>query len=95
MKGQKTGGRQKGTPNKVTSDIRQAYRQIIEDNLPNVDKWLKKIAEDRPERALMFIIRLSDYVIPKMQSIQFTDDFDNMSDDQLDRIIDELKNVAE
>ncbi len=29
-KGHKTGGRKKGTPNKVTPEIREAFRKLIE-----------------------------------------------------------------
>ena len=87
-------GRPKGRPNKVTGEIRIAYRQLIEDNLQNIEKWLHETAKEHPERALMFIIRLSDFVIPKMQSIQFISDLEGLSNEQLDRIINEFKEYA-
>lgn len=87
-------GRPKGSPNKVTKDIRNAYRELIENNIRNIEKWLHETAKDHPEHALMFIIRLSHFVIPKMQSVQFVSDLEKLSDEQLDQIIDELKECA-
>ena len=83
-------GRPKGTPNKVTGEIRTAFRQLIEDNLQNIEKWLHQTAKEHPERALMFIVRLSDFVIPKLQSMELTSDLEKLSDQQLDHIVNEL-----
>lgn len=68
----KTGGREKGTPNKLTSEIRDVYKELLEKNLNNIDVWLKEISKDHPDKALNFIIRLSEFVIPKLQSTQLT-----------------------
>ncbi len=54
MNNVKKGGRKKGIPNKVTGEIRQAYKQLIEDNLSNIEDWLHRTAKDHPERALLF-----------------------------------------
>ena len=45
-RGQKTGGRNKGTPNKVTKEIREVYQELLEKNLNNIDTWLQKVAKD-------------------------------------------------
>lgn len=39
------GGRAKGTPNKTTTDIREAFKRLIELNIPKFEGWLKAIAE--------------------------------------------------
>ena len=66
-KGQpKVAGRQKGTPNKVTSDLREAYRLLAEKNQGNLELWLKQVAQDNPEKALKLFIDLSEYIIPKL-----------------------------
>lgn len=64
--GQKTGGRKKGTPNKNTQEIREAYQRLVEGNLDNMTKWLDTIAEDNPEKAMDMMLKLSEYMIPKL-----------------------------
>ena len=62
----KTGGKTKGTPNKTTKDIKEAYQLLIENNLDNLTLWLEKVAEKDPEKAIRIINDLSEYVIPKL-----------------------------
>lgn len=64
--GQKTGGRKKGTPNKSTIEIREAYQKLVEGNLDNMTKWLDTIAKDNPEKAMDMMLKLSEYMIPKL-----------------------------
>lgn len=70
--GHKTGGRKKGTANKVTKEIKEAYQQLINNNLDNLDTWIKDIAKDNPVKAMELIIKLSDFVLPKMKNIEST-----------------------
>lgn len=65
-------GRPKGVPNKVTSEIRDVYKEIIENNRDNIPIWLEKVAKDNPDRALNFIIKLSEYVVPKLQNVELS-----------------------
>ena len=60
------GLRPKGVPNKVTRDIKEAYRQLIENNLDNLTLWLEKISEKDPEKAIRILADLSEYVVPKL-----------------------------
>jgi hypothetical protein len=64
--GQKTGGRKKGTPNKSTQEIREAYQRLVEGNLDNMTKWLDTIAKDNPDKAMDMMLKLSEYMIPKL-----------------------------
>lgn len=59
-------GKPKGTLAKTTKDIKEAYRQLIENNLDNLTGWLKEIAKDNPERAIRILADLSEFVIPKL-----------------------------
>jgi hypothetical protein len=65
-KGQKTGGRKAGTPNKATTEIKQAYKDLIEANLDNITIWLEQVAETHPDKALHYLMGLSEFVIPKL-----------------------------
>jgi len=43
--GVKTGGRAPGTPNKATSDARQAIASFVDGNAHRLTEWLDKVAE--------------------------------------------------
>ena len=68
----KLGGRVKGTPNKSTKDIREAYQMLIERNIPKLEKWLDAISKKSPERAIYILYNLSEYVIPKLNRTDLT-----------------------
>lgn len=70
--GRKTGGREMGTPNKITKDIKEAYQHLIEANIENLDTWLNEVAENDPAKAMDIMIRLSEYVVPKLNRSSFT-----------------------
>ncbi|MDB0599877.1 hypothetical protein PL373_01655 [Tenacibaculum maritimum] len=94
--GKKFGGRKKGTPNKTTKEIRDSFQFIIDKNLNNLDKWLNKIGKDNPEKAITLILNISEYVLPKLNKIEFDekieDDIENMTDEEIDA---ELKKLRE
>lgn len=67
-KGHKHGkGRGKGTPNKTTKEIREAYQVFVENNIPNFEKWINEVAKNNPAKALELVTSLSEYFIPKLQ----------------------------
>ena len=59
-------GKPKGSVNKTTKEIREAYQKLTENNLENMSAWLALVAADNPEKAMDLMIRLSEYVIPKL-----------------------------
>lgn len=85
------GGRSKGTPNKVTSTIKDWISQIIDDNRSQIEKDIKKLS---PKDRLQVFEKLMQYVIPKQQSVKADVDLSKLSESQLDLIVDELtKNI--
>ena len=65
MKGKKTGGRQKGTPNKSTATLRDWFLQLINDNREQIQKDLQELeAKDR----LQWFERILPYLLPKVQN---------------------------
>lgn len=66
-KGKKTGGRTAGTPNKKTAAIREVVTNIVEE-YSSSQQMMKDIAELDPKDRLMVIVKLTEYVIPKLQS---------------------------
>ena len=65
-------GRTKGVPNKTTQEIRQAFQMLIESALPDIQEWLRKVAEDNPEKALQIVERYADYILPKLQRTELS-----------------------
>jgi hypothetical protein len=63
----KTGGRIKGTPNKITKDIREAYQLLIEKSLETLESDLMELT---PKERIEVLIKLSEYVIPKLTKIE-------------------------
>lgn len=66
----------KGRPpgKKNQSDIKEAYQNIIADNLPKVTAWLNDVAESNPAKALEFILKLSEFILPKMKATELITD---------------------
>lgn len=59
-------GKKKGTLNKNTRMIREAYQKLTEDNLDNMSRWVSQVASEDPAKALDIMIKLSEYIIPKL-----------------------------
>ncbi len=62
-------GRTKGAPNKVTTDIKECWRNLLEKNTPNMIKWLERVAKDDPAKAIDLCAKVSEFIIPKLSRI--------------------------
>jgi len=65
-------GRPKGAQNKNTREIREAYQRLVENNLENMTLWLTRIASEDEEKAMEIMLKLSEYVIPKLARQEVT-----------------------
>ena len=65
-------GRRKGSKNKTTEEIREAFQALIESSLPDIQKWLQQVAKDNPEKALTIVERYSDFILPKLQRTELS-----------------------
>lgn len=65
-------GKKPGTVNKTTKHIREAYQKLTEDNLENMSIWLGRIAAEDPAKAMDTMIRLSEYILPKLARTELT-----------------------
>lgn len=65
--GIKTGGRQKGTPNKFTADIRQTLKNVLADELEQLPGIM---AELPPEKRVDVLVKLAQYVLPKVVTVR-------------------------
>lgn len=70
--GRNLNGRPKGARNKTTNAIREAYQNLVELNLENMSGWIAQIAADDPNKAMDTMIKLSEYIIPKLARQELT-----------------------
>jgi len=70
--GSNPGGRPVGSKNKATQAIRVAYQNLVELNLENMSTWIQQVAADNPKEAFDLMIKLSEYVLPKLARTEVT-----------------------
>jgi hypothetical protein len=66
------GGRPPGSVNQRTKDIRQAFKEVIEANTENFKEWVRRVAATDPARAADLMIRMAEYIIPKLERVEHT-----------------------
>ncbi len=91
-------GRPKGTPNKITSSLKDFLAKLIDGNREQIERDLRVL---EPKDRLMMLERFMQYTTPKMQSIEATSrssDKDalrqamhTISTAELDELLDEYK----
>lgn len=67
MIGVKYGGRKKGSPNKTTLEIRNAFQILIENNLSQLQNDLDYL---QPFERLKILIELSKFLLPQIKSVE-------------------------
>jgi hypothetical protein len=65
----KTGGRKKGTPNKITQDAREAFQEIMAGNVENVRIALEELYKQDKTKFLDVLSKYFPYFIPKQEQI--------------------------
>ena len=80
-------GRPKGKPNKVTAELKDWMKELIDSNREKLEQDLMKL---EPAQRWKLIEKLLGYVVHKMQSVEAKIDFNKLSDEQLDSIVNEL-----
>ncbi len=88
----KTGGRQKGTPNKTTADVRHFLQRLIDDNRQTIEKDLKRLD---PKDRLLVLEKFMSYIIPKQQAVAASIDYSRLSDEQLEAVVSGLAEAIE
>ena len=80
-------GRPKGTPNKITADLRLKINAIVEKQIESIESDLQSL---EPMQRLQIVEKLISYCVPKLQAQSFEIDFTKLSNDQLDCVINQL-----
>ena len=67
--GKKYGGRQKGTPNRMTKEMRSVLKDILYQELEQIQERLDAL---KPRERVELLIKLMPYVLPKVTSVSHT-----------------------
>lgn len=90
MKGQKTGGRTKGTPNRTTKAMRNFVMDVLANNKSTIKEDLKRL---EPHERIRALFSLLPYVCPRMQVQQVA--INDMTGEELDALAKTLFNLTE
>lgn len=84
-------GRPKGSKNKLSGQIRERIQSLFNDNFQTIQEDLESM---EPKDRLKFLTDLLPYLVPKLQTTTYsqTIDLDNMTDEDLDKLINRIVN---
>ena len=87
---EKTGGRQKGTPNKKNEQLRTLIGNFLQENFEEVQKEFATLSNKDKVKAYT---ELLPYALPKMQSVETTINYDDMSDEQITDLLNRIMQI--
>ena len=67
-------GRPKGSVNKATTEVREAFAIFLTANLPRVQELFDRVAAEDAAKALDILDRFAAYTTPKLKAIDYTSD---------------------
>lgn len=71
MKREKTGGRKKGTPNKVDVNIRTCFELMLKRNAAKIDEYIDEVYKEHGAKEVLNQIAVfADFVLPKLSRIE-------------------------
>ena len=85
----KTGGRKTGTPNKATKTAKEWIVQTLSANWEQMKSDLKVL---EPKERLQLLFKLLEYVTPKQRETSNNIKFEDLTDEEMDELIDKLTN---
>ena len=67
--GNKYGGRQKGTPNRITKELRSLLKDVMYDEIGALQERLDTL---NPKERVELLIKIMPYALPKVTSVSHT-----------------------
>lgn len=74
-------------PGKDTQRIRDAFHNLLEDNLDNINKDLEVL---EPKDRLNFFVKVAEYILPKLQRSETRVDVSALTNDEVERLVDRI-----
>ena len=59
-----------GVPNRATNEVRKAFKQLVERNLPQMQSDLDSL---EPKERIKFMLEMAKFILPQLQSISIDD----------------------
>lgn len=72
-------GRPKGSNNNDTDLVKEVYSQVVNTNLENVNGWIEEVGNTNPFQAIKLILKMSDYVLPKLSRVHHIEEVKKMN----------------
>ena len=69
--GKKYGGRKKGTPNRMTKELRSVLKDILYQELNDIEKRFEEL---EPKTRIELLIKMMPFILPKTNAISHTTD---------------------
>ena len=80
-------GRPRGAKDRAQSSIKEWVKVLLDKNRATIEADLKKC---EPADRLRFLLKLLDYVLPKQAAVQAKIDFEALSEEQVNEIVNRL-----
>jgi hypothetical protein len=80
-------GRPKGAKDKATQELRDWVKSFLEGKTKDLEREWKEL---KPEQKFALFEKLLAYTLPKPQTIDLNLDFERLSEEQLDQIIERI-----
>jgi hypothetical protein len=61
-------GRKKGTTNKTTSEMRDSFQMLLEENLEQLREDIRSL---EPKDRIQLLLSLANYILPKLRSTEY------------------------
>jgi hypothetical protein len=65
-------GKPKGSQNKVADEIKQAFAQLLQNNVPKLEEWIARVGERDPAKALEIYTKISERFVPQLSRQEIT-----------------------
>lgn len=62
-------GRPVGSPNRATTEVREALAELVVGNVPRLQEWLDRLAKHNPKAAFEVYVKLTEFCLPKLARI--------------------------
>ena len=72
-------GRPVGSNNSDTDLVKEVYGQVVNTNLENVNDWIEEVGRTNPLQAIKLILKMSDYVLPKLSRVRHIQEVKEMN----------------
>jgi hypothetical protein len=70
QRGKEAGSKSKRGNDKQSEAIRIIFTSILNNNTNNLQEWIDKVAKDNPAKAIELILKMSNYVLPKLRQTE-------------------------